>query len=89
MPGMKATPEELDQLAQRFNQEAQTVRTLQSGISSALQGTNWEGNARSKFQQLWDGEYSKGLTSLAQTLEQTSGDLRKQSDAYRTADQQR
>lgn len=88
MAGMRVTPEELETLGGKFTQEAGTVRQLQSGISSALQGTNWEGNARNKFQQLWDTEYRKGLESLATTLEQTSQDLKKQAQQYRIADQQ-
>jgi WXG100 family type VII secretion target len=84
---LKVTPEQLDQLATRFTQEAQSVQTVMSSIESTVAGTDWEGSASGKFQQEWQA-YRQHLQRLNQALNETSQAVRKQATAYRAVDGQ-
>ncbi len=64
-------PEEVEQLAATFDQQATEVENLISAVTTRLQGTTWRGADRDNFEGTWQGEMTNNLTQLSQVLRET------------------
>lgn len=86
MAQLRVTPQELRDLDKSFKSEADMVDRLVSTITSRLQGMDWAGNAKNKFQGEWDGQFRPNLQKLAGALREMGGVAQKQADRYEQAD---
>jgi uncharacterized protein YukE len=59
-----ANPEQLAQLGQNLKRQIDTINSVVSTVSGALAGTTWEGPARQRFEQDWNGTFRSALTRL-------------------------
>jgi uncharacterized protein YukE len=59
-----ANPEQLTQLGQSLKRQIDTINSVMSTVGSALAGTTWEGPARQRFEQDWNGTFRTALTRL-------------------------
>lgn len=87
MTMLRVTPEQLDQLATRFSQEAESVQRVMSSIESTVSNTDWQGVASTKFSAEW-AAYRTHLQKLNASLNETSQAVRKQANNYRMVDGQ-
>jgi uncharacterized protein YukE len=57
------------QLSAQMNQSAGQIRQLMSTLTNQLNGTQWVGPDRSRFEGDWSGTYVQQLTQVASALE--------------------
>jgi uncharacterized protein YukE len=62
IPGVRA-------LSSQMNQSAGQIRQLMSTLTNQLNGTQWVGPDRSRFESDWSGTYVQQLTQVASALE--------------------
>jgi uncharacterized protein YukE len=59
-------------LSSQMNQSAGQIRQLMSTLTNQLNGTQWVGPDRSRFEGDWSGTYVQQLTQVASALEEAS-----------------
>lgn len=69
-----AIPEQLTDLGTTLKRQVAPIDTLMSTVTSALDSTTWEGPARDRFQQDWNGTFRKTLDGLKTALEAAGQD---------------
>jgi len=74
--------EQLSTLERTFTQQRETVETLRSTITAALDTTSWRGPAAERFRSEWNGEFALALTRLADALNQNAGFIRETHTAF-------
>lgn len=60
------------QLASQMTQSAGQIRQLMSQLTNQLNGTQWVGNDRTRFESDWNGTYVQQLNQVASALEDAS-----------------
>jgi uncharacterized protein YukE len=60
-------------LSQQMTQSASQIRQLMTQLSGQLNGTQWVGPDRSRFESDWNGTYVQQLTQVASALEEAAG----------------
>lgn len=68
MSNIKVTPAELKALNKTLTTQASQVKAVQSKISSAIKGTDWNSPAATKFKGDWNTKYVKALNELEKAL---------------------
>ncbi len=87
MAQLGADVEQLDQLARKFDQEANTIEQIISQITSQVGGTWWEGNDANNFRNEWNSTYTSQLRNVCQGLQNVAGQVRTQAAAQRQTSQ--
>jgi uncharacterized protein YukE len=59
-----ANPEQLAHLGRTLTRQIDTIQQLMSTVDGALGGTTWQGPARERFQQEWNGSFKQALARL-------------------------
>jgi uncharacterized protein YukE len=60
------------QLSTQMTQSASQIRQLMSTLTNQLNGTQWVGPDRSRFESDWSGTYVQQLTQVASALEEAA-----------------
>ncbi len=68
MSNIQVTPDQLRSLNTTLQGQAGQVGGVKSKIQSAINGTNWNSPAATKFKGDWNSKYAKTLTELEQAL---------------------
>lgn len=64
-----ATPEQLTELKSVFDRQSDAVEQLTSTVTSKLNAVDWQGPARDRFVQMWEGEFKTALRRLQSELQ--------------------
>mgnify|MGYP001827545731 FL=1 len=59
-----ANPEQLTHLGSTLNRQIDTIAQLMSTVDGALNGTTWQGPARDRFVEDWNGGFKQALNRL-------------------------
>jgi WXG100 family type VII secretion target len=59
-----ANPEQLATLGRTLSRQIDTIQQLTSTVDGVLNGTTWQGPARERFQQEWNGSFKQALARL-------------------------
>jgi len=83
MAQLGADVEQLDQLARKFEQEAQQIAQATQQISSQVNSTWWKGPDADKFRNEWESQFASQLKKIAEALRQVGTVVRKQAQQQR------
>ena len=59
-----ANPEQLATLGRTLSRQIDAIQQLTSTVDGVLGGTTWQGPARDRFQQEWNGAFKQALGRL-------------------------
>lgn len=59
-----ANPEQLADLGGALNRQIDTIAQLMATVDGALNGTTWQGPARDRFVEDWNGGFKQALNKL-------------------------
>ena len=59
-----ANPEQLTHLGSTLNRQIDTIAQLMSTVDGVLNGTTWQGPARDRFVEDWNGGFKQALNGL-------------------------
>ena len=59
-----ANPEQLTHLGTTLNRQIDTIAELMSTVDGVLNGTTWQGPARDRFVEDWNGGFKQALNRL-------------------------
>lgn len=68
MASIKVTPEQLRQFGSTCDRESKSVTDVRSKVRRALESTDWESPAATKFKSDWKSKYEKALNELSEAL---------------------
>ena len=68
MATIKVTPEQLRQFGSTCDKESKSVTDVQSRVRRALESTDWDSPAATKFKGDWKAKYEKALNELSEAL---------------------
>ena len=77
--------QQMGDLSQRFNADADLVTDLESRITSVLGGTEWTGPAADRFRSDWDGQFRPALQKLTMALRENATIVQRRQEAIDTA----
>lgn len=83
MAQLGADVEQLDSLARRFDQEAQTIENTISTITSQIGATWWQGTDADNFRNEWQTNYTASLRNVIQRLQDAASRCRAQANQQR------
>ena len=83
MAQLGADVEALDQLARRFNEEAQKIQQAISTISSQIDTTWWQGPDAERFRNNWQSSFRGQLQRIGESLGQAAQQCKRQADQQR------
>jgi uncharacterized protein YukE len=69
MPVMGAHTEQLAQLGRSLQHQIDAIEAITSTVTSALSGTTWNGPARDRFEQEWNGTFRNALAKLSEAFD--------------------
>jgi uncharacterized protein YukE len=59
-----ANPEQLATLGRTLTRQIDAIQQLTATVDGVLNGTTWQGPARERFQQEWNGSFKQALGRL-------------------------
>jgi uncharacterized protein YukE len=59
-----ANPEQLAHLGRTLTRQIETIEQLTAAVDGVLAGTTWQGPARERFGQDWNGSFKQALARL-------------------------
>jgi uncharacterized protein YukE len=59
-----ANPEQLAHLGRTLTRQIETIEQLTATVDGVLAGTTWQGPARERFGQDWNGSFKQALARL-------------------------
>jgi uncharacterized protein YukE len=59
-----ANPEQLAHLGRTLTRQIDAIHQVMSSVDGVLGGTTWQGPARDRFQQEWQGSFKQALGRL-------------------------
>ena len=59
-----ANPEQLSNLGRTLTRQIDSIQQVTATIDGVLNGTTWQGPARERFQQEWNGSFKQALARL-------------------------
>ncbi len=77
--------QQMGDLSQRFNADADLVTDLESRITSVLSGTEWTGPAADRFRSDWDRQFRPALQKLTMALRENATIVQRRQEAIDTA----
>ena len=83
MATLGADPDQLDLLAQKFDEEAQKIEATITLITTQLGNTWWEGTDALRFRDQWASTHTPQLKQVITVLNGAAGDCRKQASQQR------
>ena len=76
-------PEQLDALARKFDEEAERIDSIITGITTQLGSTQWVGTDRDQFENQWNTSYTSQLRQVIASFNESAGNCRKQASQQR------
>ncbi len=64
--------QQVRQLSSQLNSKAQEIQGILTSLTSALNGTQWEGPDATRFRSEWTGAHTASLKSVIQALQDAS-----------------
>lgn len=83
MAKLGADVEQLDNLARKFDQEAEQLNQAINQINSQVRSVWWEGRDADRFRSEWEGQYSAQLRKISQALKEVGQVVRRQAQQQR------
>lgn len=78
-----ANPEQLAHLGTTLNRQMDTITQVMSTVDSVLGGTTWQGPARDRFNEEWNGSFKQALNHLNEAFAIAGRDCIVRSDELR------
>jgi uncharacterized protein YukE len=78
-----ADPDQLNQLGTTLTRQIDTLHQLSSSVDGVLNGTVWQGPARERFVEEWNGSFKQALTRLHEAFEMAGRDCVARADELR------
>lgn len=78
-----ANPEQLTQLGTTLTRQIDTISQLMSTVDAAVNSTTWQGPARERFVEDWNGSFKQALTRLNEAFGMAGRDCIARSDELR------
>jgi uncharacterized protein YukE len=78
-----ANPEQLTNLGTTLNRQIDTISQLMGTVDSVLNGTTWQGPARERFVEDWNGSFKSALSKLNEAFGMAGRDCIARSDELR------
>jgi len=69
-----ANPEQLAELGNTLKRQVSPIDQLMSTVTGVLSGTTWQGPARDRFQEDWNGTFRKALDGMKAAFEAAGND---------------
>lgn len=78
-----ANPEQLTHLGSTLNQQIDAIASVMSTVDGVLNGTTWQGPARERFVEEWNGSFKQALNNLNEAFGLAGRDCMARSDELR------
>ncbi len=78
-----ANPEQLTHLGTTLNQQIDAITSMMSTVDGVLNGTTWQGPARERFVEEWNGSFKQALNNLNEAFGVAGRDCMARSDELR------
>ena len=78
-----ANPEQLTHLGTILNQQIDAIASVMSTVDGVLNGTTWQGPARERFVEEWNGSFKQALNNLNEAFGLAGRDCMARSDELR------
>jgi len=78
-----ADPEQLTNLGTTLNRQIDSITQLMSTVDGVLNGTTWQGPARERFTEDWNGSFKSALGKLSEAFGLAGKDCITRSDELR------
>lgn len=78
-----ANPEQLSNLGSSLNKQIDSITQVMSTVDSVLNGTTWQGPARERFVEDWNGSFKQALGKLNEAFGMAGKDCTARADELR------
>lgn len=78
-----ADPDQLNTLGTTLSRQIETIGQLTSSVDGVLNGTVWQGPARERFVEEWNGSFKVALSRLNEAFEAAGRDCVARADELR------
>ncbi len=78
-----ANPEQLTNLGTTLNRQIDSITSLMGTVDGVLNGTTWQGPARERFVEDWNGSFKQALNKLNEAFGMAGRDCIARSDELR------
>ncbi len=78
-----ANPEQLAHLGATLNRQIDVIGQVIAGVDGVLGGTTWQGPARDRFTEEWNGSFKQALNHLNEAFAMAGRDCIVRSDELR------
>lgn len=78
-----ADPDQLNNLGTTLSRQIDALTQLTSSVDGVLNGTVWQGPARERFVEEWNGSFKQALTRLHEAFEMAGRDCVARADELR------
>jgi len=79
------TIEQMTTMGSQFGNEADTINSLVSRITTQLNTTDWEGGAAMRFREQWNGEFKGVFTKVEAGLRECGTEVKNRATALTQA----
>ena len=78
-----ANPEQLTHLGSTLNRQIEAITSVMGSVDGVLGGTTWQGPARERFVEEWNGSFKQALNKLNEAFGMAGRDCIARSDELR------
>ena len=78
-----ADPDQLNNLGTTLSRQIDALTQLTSSVDGVLNGTVWQGPARERFVEEWNGSFKQALTRLHEAFDMAGRDCVARADELR------
>jgi uncharacterized protein YukE len=78
-----ANPEQLTHLGTTLSRQIDAIASVMSSVDGVLDGTTWQGPARERFVEEWNGSFKQALNNLNEAFEMAGRDCVARADELR------
>jgi uncharacterized protein YukE len=78
-----ANPEQLTHLGTTLNRQIDAIASVMSSVDGVLDGTTWQGPARERFVEEWNGSFKQALNNLNEAFGMAGRDCVARADELR------
>lgn len=78
-----ANPDQLNNLGLTLNRQIDAITQVMSTVDSVLNGTTWQGPARERFVDDWNGSFKQALAKLNEAFAMAGKDCTARADELR------
>jgi uncharacterized protein YukE len=78
-----ANPDQLSNLGQSLNRQIDSIMQVMSTVDGVLNATTWQGPARERFVEDWNGSFKQALSKLNEAFGMAGKDCTARADELR------